>query len=125
MFEKFSKKETDDRVKDPSKRTLLFGGTASFAALLFGNKLYQDHKQPTIDSDNQKKILKDEDKNRFVDSEMEFDAELTPSNSVWFNDQVSSFLPQFEIDMPIVLKKKMLSKSLKKNLLQAVLIDQI
>ena len=115
MFEKFSKKETDDRVKDPSKRTLLFGGTASFAALLFGNKLYQDHKQPTIDSDNQKKILKDEDKNRFVDSEMEFDAELTPSNSVWFNDQVSSFLPQFEIDMPIVLEREDVIKIIKEK----------
>ena len=115
MFEKFSKKETDKRVKDPSKRTLLFGGTASVATLLFGNKLYQDYKQPNVDSDNQKEILSDQDENKFVDTEMEFDAELTPSNSVWFNDQVSSFLPQFEIDMPIVLEREDVIKIIKEK----------
>ncbi|NCO61854.1 lytic transglycosylase domain-containing protein, partial [Candidatus Kaiserbacteria bacterium] len=57
----------------------------------------------------------DQDENKFVDTEMEFDAELTPSNSVWFNDQVSSFLPQFEIDMPIVLEREDVIKIIKEK----------
>jgi len=111
MPEKFFKKET---VNDPSKRNFLIGGSASVATVLFGNKLYQDYRPPSVGSDKKENITND-DKNKFADSEMEFSAELTPSNSVWFNDQVSSFLPQFEIDMPIVLERADVIKIIKEK----------
>jgi len=84
------------------------------ATVLFGNKLYQDYRPPSVGSDKKENITND-DKNKFADSEMEFSAELTPSNSVWFNDQVSSFLPQFEIDMPIVLERADVIKIIKEK----------